>query len=597
MTTDMQISEVASAIATGTEAQFADQVKLDLSKLRASEVVAWKALFGLPHLEYLDWPARVALSGRSALATFCSPVISAGTLRTLVKRPCWRSDDESEVEDLALRVIVAANPATPLDIAEAIIDSSVPDSLNDRAMVRGIRTGTIYEPFVRRYEAAEVKKILESGDVWKRRRLTESPDCPSEKLLMLLAELNHDRFATLDVATDKLISWSKFDNEDVRAGVARHPNCPPTLKREILDTLIQDAVKNHSSNSGVLAASNPDCTEVDLNDLVASSCSWMVMAAAAVNPRCPSKLRTRLDKKLRTAFADADWLNPGIINFPAAAFQAMFKTNWLRDRIEMGDPAEYNMHTIATHPNWPWGDNEVIGHRVFLDYFAMWGVQECIWEEDYLGDRFLVPLIEYAIADNLDGTPSWGPCHVLSKMARSPNATPEWLCELSKESNRNQRDEFSPLDNLTIAIAVNHPKFPKEALAELADGEALCQKPRTSKYWEKGFAQLSEDGRQAIANNDPFWIRADQKSFRRFDEMPEVLKWICIASGKAPLRHIRSAAESVQWECRAAAAKSGKISKAMLNKLAADPNSAVSECAQATLAMQKSAADRGKVAH
>jgi hypothetical protein len=226
----------------------------------------------------------------------------------------------------------------------------------------------------------------------------------------------------------------------------------------------------------------------------------------------------------------------------------------------------------------------------------MWGVQECIWNDDYLEDWFLVPLIAYAIADNLEGTGSWGPCNVLAKMARSPNATPEWLIELAKESNRN-RSEVQVRDNLTIAIAVNHPKFPKEALAELADGEALCQAPRTSKYWEKEFAQLSEDGRQAIANNDPFWIRADQKSFRRFDEMPEVLKWICIASGKAPLRHIRSAAESVQWECRAAAAKSGKISKAMLNKLAADPNSAVSECAQATLAMQKSAADRGKVAH
>lgn len=592
----MQMSELASGIAAPTEAQFSDQVKLELSKLRASEVVAWMPLFGLPHLEYLDWPARVALSERSVLATFSSPVISSKTLGELVARPSWRSDDESEVEDLALRVIVAANPATPLDIAEAIIDSSIPDSLNDLAMLRGIRTGAIYEPFVRRYEAAEVKEILESGNVWERRRLTESPDCPSEKLLILLAELDHDRFATLDVATDKLISWSKFDNEDVRAGVARHPNCPPKLKREILDTLIQDAVKNHSSNSGVLAASNPDCTEVDLNDLVASYSSWKVMVAAAVNPRCSSKLRKRLDKQLRIAFADASGLNPGIVNFPSAAFQAMFKTKWLRDQFENGDLAEYNMHTIATHPNWPWDDNEVIGHQVFLAYFAMWGVQECICEEDYLGDRFLVPLIEYAIADNLDGTPSWGPCHVLSKMARSPNATPEWLCELSKESNRHQRDE-SNLDNLTIAIAVNHPKFPKEALAEFADGEALCQAPRTSKYWEMEFAQLSEDGRQAIANNDPLWIRADQKSLRRFDEMPEVLKWICIASGKAPRKHIQSAAESVLWECRAAAAKSGKISKAMLNRLAEDPNSAVADCAQATLAMQKAAADRGKVAH
>lgn len=597
MTTDMQMSEVVSGIATATEAQFSHHVKLELSKLRASEVAAWKPLLGLPHLEYLDWPARVALSGRSVLATFGSTVVSPETLRELIRRPSWRSDDETELEDFALRVILAANPATPQDIAQAIIDESIPDMLHDREIVSGIRSGTIYDPFVRRYDATEVGRILESGNEWERRRLTESPDCPSEKLLGLLAELNHDRFATLDVATDKLISWSKSDNEDVRAGVARHPNCPPKLKREILDTLIQDAVKNHSSNSGVLAASNPDCTEVDLNDLVASSCSWMVMAAAAVNPRCPSKLRKQLDKRLRTAFADEDWLNPGFINFPSAAFQAMFKTKWLRDLIEMGDPAEYNMHTIATHPNWPWDDNEVIGHRVFLGYFAMRGVQECIWDEDYLGDLFLVPLIEYAIADNLDGTPSWGPCHVLSKMARSPNATPEWLCELSKESNRNQRDEFTPLDNLTIAIAVNHPKFPKEVLVELADGEALCQAPRTSKYWEMEFAQLSEDGRQAIANNDPLWIRADQKSLRRFDEMPEVLKWICIASGKAPRKHIQSAAESVLWECRAAAAKSGKISKAMLNRLAEDPNSAVADCAQATLAMQKAAADRGKVAH
>jgi hypothetical protein len=274
----------------------------------------------------------------------------------------------------------------------------------------------------------------------------------------------------------------------------------------------------------------------------------------------------------------------------------MFKTNWLDDLIKAGNPAEYNMHTIATHPNWPWHDQEVIGHRVFLAYFARRGVNECIWQDDYLGDWFLPPLVAYAIAENLNGTPSWLPCHVLAKMARSPNATPEWLVELAKESNRN-KFEVQVRDNLTIAIAVNHPNFPKEALAELADGEALCQAPRSSKYWEREFAQLSDDGRQAIANNDPLWIRVDQKSLRRFDEMPEVLKWICIASGKAPLKHIQSAAESVLWERRAAAAKSGRISKATLNKLAKDPNSAVAECAQTTLVKQKETADRGKVAH
>jgi hypothetical protein len=225
----------------------------------------------------------------------------------------------------------------------------------------------------------------------------------------------------------------------------------------------------------------------------------------------------------------------------------------------------------------------VIGNRIFLNYFALWGVRECIWDDDYLGDRFLVPLIRYAIEDNLEGTGSWGPCNVLAKMARSPNATPEWLVELAKESNRN-KFEVQVRDNLTIAIAVNHPKFPKEALADLADGEALCQAPRTSKYWEREYAQLSEDGRQAIANNDPLWIRVDQKSLRRFDEMPEVLKWICIATGNAPLKHIRNAAESVLWERRAAAAKSGNLSKVALNKLANDPNLVVAECAKSALA-------------
>lgn len=583
MTTDMQMSEVASGTVTETEVQFSDHVKIELSKLRASEVASWKSLLGLPHLEYLDWPARVALSGKSVLATFSSTVVSQKSLRELIRRPGWRSDNDIEYEDFALRVILAANPLTPQDIAQAIIDEYIPDELHDREILSGIRSGTIYDPFVRRYEPEEVQRVLESGNEWKRRRLTESPDCPSEKLPLMLAELDHDRFATTNVATDNLMAWSNSENEDVRAGVARHPNCPPEIRRAILDTLIQDFVSKRSRNSGVLAAANPDCLEADLEAIASGQCTWRDLATIAVNPRCTSKLRKRLDKRLRSAFTYVDWLNPGIVNFPSAAFQAMFKTKWLQEMDEMGDPAQYNMNTIATHPNWPWHDDQVIGNRLFLAYFATWGVQECIWDADYLGDWFLIPLIKYAISENLEGTGSWSPCHVIAKMARSPNATAEWLCELAKESNRNQDGYFSPLDNLAIAVAVNHPKFPKDVLAELADGEALCQAPRTSKYWEKEFALLSEDGRQAIANNDPLWIRVDQKSLRRFDEMPEVLKWICIASGKAPLKHIRSAAESVLWECRAAAATSGKISKAMLNRLAKDPNMVVADCAQAEL--------------
>ncbi len=68
--------------------------------------------------------------------------------------------------------------------------------------------------------------------------------------------------------------------------------------------------------------------------------------------------------------------------------------------------------------------------------------------------------------------------------------------------------------------------------------------------------------------------------------MPEVLKWISIASGKSPLKYIRSATESARWERRAVAAKSGRISKAMLKKLANDPNVVVADCAKSTLAKQ-----------
>jgi hypothetical protein len=407
-----------------------------------------------------------------------------------------------------------------------------------------------------------------------------------------LAELNHAQFEKLDVPMDLLISWEKSKKVSVRAGVARHPKCPLDTRRKILDKLIQDA--NESPDAGIFAASNPLCTKHDLEALATPSHGWMVLAVVAVNPQCSARLRKRLDLQLQEDLADENWLTPYNVNFPSAAFQAMFKSKWLKELELIGDPSNYNMHTIARHPNWPWDDNDVLGNQTFLGYFALWGMRECVVDDDYLGDRFLVPLIKYAIEENLEGTGSWGPCNVLAKMARSPHATPEWLVELARESNRNANGA-GLLDNLTIAIAVNHPRFPKEALAELADGEALCQAPRNSKYWEKEFAQLSEDGRQAIADNDPFWIRADQKSLRHFDEMSEVLKWICIASGKAALKHIQSAAESDSWECRAAAAKSGKVSKAMLNKLAKDPNLAVAECAQATLAKQKDAVARGKV--
>lgn len=454
-------------------------------------------------------------------------------------------------------------------------------------MVENIRSGSIYQPIIRRYSADEVQLIIDTGNVWKRRRLTESCDCPSEILPLLLVELNHERFATLDVSIDQLHIWSNSDNENIRAGVARHPNCPPEIRRGILDALIRNTTENESRNSGGLAASNPTCTEADLEAL-AETPYWEVLASVAVNPGCSSKLRKKLDKRLQSAFADVDDLSSGGVNFPSAAFQAMFKTKWLRELEEMGDPAEYNMHTIAKHPNWPWNDNEVLSNKVFLAYFAMWGVQECIWQDDYLGDRFLEPLVKYAIADNIEGTGSWGPCNVLAKMARSPHATPAWLRELAKESNRNSCDP-QVRDNLTIAIAVNHPKFPAADRERLADGDALCRALRTSRFWASEIADLTADGHQALANGDPIWINPNAKLIKRVEEMPKVLRWICIAAGRASNIFTNRAATSVDWEERAAAASSCKISTKALRKLATDPNRIVSDCARVELIRRKTA--------
>ena len=559
-----------------------------MGRLTPKETYEWRGLLGLPHFEFLDWPSRLVLAGKPVAATFASPHDDPELLRQLIRRPCWSNMSDS------FEMLVAANPATPDPISARIAKSDF--NQVDGPIARAVHCGSIYQSLVRHYSRKQVRELLATGSKWDRRKLTESPDCPPSNLPALLVELDHDRFMSIDATVPWLEKMAVHSDIEIRAGVARHPNCPQTLRRRILDDLVETATSDELPyRAGVLAASNPYCTTHDLETLGALPC-WEIMAAVAANPACPESLRKSLEENIPLALKKSEdelldeegnvfsLLWQPLVNFPKTVLAHLVTKGWLNALL---DPVEYSMHEIIHHPSWPWDDDDVIGHEIFHEYLQRWGDKGIFDDDSYLGERFLEPLVKSIINDSRNqDSPWWMAPVILLKMARSPYISSRWLKAIATYRN-SYDDNPDVVLNLAIAVAINHPKFKKGDLDALSDGESICLRPRESDYWKSELSKVGQGEREAIERASPLWIKDSRRRIQNPECLPDACKLLVLACGNVSQEAMIAAASSDEWEERAAVALNPRIGDESLLPLLSDANREVAKCARRASAIRR----------
>jgi hypothetical protein len=550
---------------------------LMLSPAQAKE---WINLVNIGYFEYLHPLVRLAYAGYSVNEVLSSPLLGEEALRSLYQSIKFDIPN-------SIAICFSANPASPPDIAEKI-DDLFEDSVLKK--ISSIRTGKIYESIKIDDKNEDIPPHYSpSYKTWQLRKLASNPDLSEYDRIRMLSLYDHERFSNLHISAETLQSLhTDFkSNYEVLAGIARHPNCPQYLKQIIIDDLFNAATDGNAC-AGILIASNKDI-EIPKLQILAELNDWRIKASVFINPKCPASLRDILDEEIPNDLEVSQSENGhflydihSIHNFPGEIFTQMFQRNWICNLYDFG----YNgFCAIPTHPNWPWNNEKILSHEAFSNYWIYHGIEECIERFDVIEDGFLVPLVKFAILENLDGTGSWCPGKFLLRMAGSKNASPELLVEMGKAGNKHTDPdtEIEVIDCLVLVAARNHPAYPIDDLNNMAEALKIIGDPYNSKYWLDEISKLDKSNQAKLNINNPLWIGISKIQEYALDEFPIVFKLIKLSFGNLSEIDVNNYADSDVVMERAALASNESISSPILEKLASDKSTFVSSIARETL--------------